>query len=214
MKLAEGVMIDAVFKKLNNIFHATQVSFRTGGAEAVIGALRQKNMEDPGGAVMATDLSNAYGSMSRQCALEAVRTHCPQMLGILCTHWESGSTTAQLQTASGWTVWNVERGTRPSAPAANPTFCLALHHALSETRKNTEHGQDDETRRETGELKVLAFAGDAFLLDTACVVNLFSGFSGRTTWLGAGVGEIPCVDPKPGLAGRDPDRTSARSEIV
>ena len=50
VKLVEGVKIDAVFKKLNNIIDATQFSVRTpGGAEAVIGARRQKRMEDPGG---------------------------------------------------------------------------------------------------------------------------------------------------------------------
>ena len=62
------------------------------GAETVIGALKQKGMEDPGGAAVATDLSNAHGSMSRQCALEAVRI---QMLGMLCTQWEIGSTTVR-----------------------------------------------------------------------------------------------------------------------
>ena len=80
MKLAEGVMIDAVFKKLNTTFRTTQFSVRTPeGAEAVIEALRLECMEDPG-VTVATDLSNAYGSMSRQCALEAVQIHCPQML--------------------------------------------------------------------------------------------------------------------------------------
>ena len=144
-----AVKIDSVFKMLNKIFHATQFSVRTpGGAEAVIGAL--------------TDLSNAYGSLWRQCALEAVRIHCPQMLGILCAQWESGSTTAWLPTADGWTEWNVERGKWQGAPAA-PTFCLAIHQALLVTRKKTENGQDDETRREIGELKVLAYADDAFL---------------------------------------------------
>ena len=76
---------DAVFKKLNNIFHATQFSVRTPReAEAVIGALRRKSMEDPGG-VAVTDPSHAYGSMSTQCPLEAVPIHCPQMLRILST---------------------------------------------------------------------------------------------------------------------------------
>ena len=108
---------------------------------------RECEGKDPGGAVMVTDLSNACGSLWRQCALEAVRIHCPQMLGILCTQWESGSTTA-----------------------------LAIHQALLETRKKTENGQDDETRRETGELKELAYADDAFLLGAARVVNLFLDF--------------------------------------
>ena len=49
----------------------------------MIGSLRQEGMEDPGGAVVAADLGNACGRMSRQCALEAVRILCPQMLGRL-----------------------------------------------------------------------------------------------------------------------------------
>ena len=101
------------------------------------GCDRSAETEEHGGpkrAVMVTDLGNACGSLWRQCALEAVRIHCPQMLGIIYTQWESGSTTA-----------------------------LAIHQALLETRKKTENGQDDETRRETGELKVLAYADDAFL---------------------------------------------------
>ena len=65
LKLAEGVMIDAVVKKLRQYIPRNTV-FGSGPqrrAEAVIGALRQKSMEDPGGAVVATDLSNACGSM-------------------------------------------------------------------------------------------------------------------------------------------------------
>ena len=78
--------------------------------------------------MVATDLSSAYGSMSTQCAREAVRINCPQMLGILCMQWERVSTTAWLQTSSGWIEWNVERGRSLS---------------LVETKKKTENGQDD-----------------------------------------------------------------------
>ena len=82
--------------------------------------------------------------------------------------WEhsarSGKAEAWLQTADGWTEWNVERGTWQGAPAANPTCCLGVLQALLETRKKTENGQEDETRREIGELKVLPYADDAFLL--------------------------------------------------
>ena len=72
--------------------------------------------------------------METECVGSCARIRCPKMLGIICTQWESGSTTA-----------------------------LAIHQALLVTRKKTENGQDDETRRETGELKVLAYADDAFL---------------------------------------------------
>ena len=136
VKLAEGVMIDAVFKTSANIFEAQQFSESTaGGAEAVMGALGQRSTR---GAVVATDLTNAYGCMSRQCALEAASTHCPRTLGILCTKWERGSTTAWLRTPDGWTEWNVERRTWQGALAANPTFYLALHQAAEEARKKAE----------------------------------------------------------------------------
>ena len=148
VKLAEGVMIDAVFNRLATIFKAQQFSVRTpGGAKAVIGALPQRSTKDPRGAIVVTDLTSAYGCMSRQCALQAVRNHCPRMLGILCTQWERGSTTAWLQTRAGWISWYVERGTWQGAPAANPTFCLALHHAISETKHRAEKGCNEEENR-------------------------------------------------------------------
>ena len=48
-------------------------------------------------------------------------------------------------------------------------------------KKKTENGQDDETGREIGELKVLAYADDAFLLGAARGGELFPELSGRTT---------------------------------
>ena len=75
-------------------------------------------------------------------------------------------------------VDRVERGERHVARRAccQPTFCLALHQAMLETRKKIENGQDDEIRRETGEPKVLAYADDAFLFGADRVVNLFLNF--------------------------------------
>ena len=56
LKLAEGVMIDAVFNRLATIFKAQQFSVRTpGGAKAVIGALPQRSTKDPRGARVVTD---------------------------------------------------------------------------------------------------------------------------------------------------------------
>ena len=103
-----------------------------------------------------------------------MRIHCPHMLGILCTQWERGGITARLQTASGWTEW--KGGSWQGAPVANPTFCLALHQAMLDTRKKTENGQDDEVYREIGELKVLAYADDAFLLGASHRANFFLDF--------------------------------------
>ena len=86
-------------------------------------------MEDlGGGTVVVTDPSNADGSMSRQCALEAVQIYTPTHAGIF------------VQTADGWTEWNVERGRWQDALAANFTFCLALHQALLETRRRDKKG--------------------------------------------------------------------------
>ena len=57
--------------------------------------------------------------------------------------------------ANSGRVDRVERGARHVAgtSAANPTYCLALQQALLTTRKKTENGQEDETRREIGEPK-------------------------------------------------------------
>ena len=174
---------------------------------------RSAETEGDGGprrAMVGTDLSNAYGSMSRQCALEAVRIHGPQMLGILCTQWESGSTSAWLQTAdakpSG--TWSEAHG----KARLLPTPLFASRSKKQETRKKTENGQDDETRGKTGEVKVLAHADDAFLLGAARVVNLFLDFlEGRLEHHGLKLVWVKshCVDPERGSDGRDSDRTSA-----
>ena len=66
------------------------------------------SMSDVRGAVVATDLTNAHGCMSRQRALEAVSNHYPRMLGMLCAQWERCSTTAWLQTPDGWAEKDVE----------------------------------------------------------------------------------------------------------
>ena len=162
VKLTEGVMIDAAVKKLAKLFEAKQLSVRTpGGGDAVIGALRHRSTWDPRGAVVATGFKNKDGCMCRQCALEAVSTHCPRMLEMQGTQWQRGSTTAWLETPNGWTVWNVERGTWKGASAANPSFCLALHQEVEEARN-----QDDEKRKGLDKLKVLAYADDVLdLLD-------------------------------------------------
>ena len=58
-------MIDDVFKKLARIFKAKQFTVRTpGGAEASWEKQVRRTID-------------ACGCMSRQCALEAVGTHCP-----------------------------------------------------------------------------------------------------------------------------------------
>ena len=145
LKLAEGVMIDAVVKKLSKIFHATQFSVRTPKESG--GCDRSAETEEHGG-----PRRSSGGHRSQQCVWQHVVCvgSCADSLPKRC--WEycarsgkNGSTTAWLQTADGWTGWtgsNGERGTWQGALAANPTFCLALHQALLDTRKKTETGQD------------------------------------------------------------------------
>ena len=66
LKFAESAVVDAVFPVLRQHFHQKQFSVREpAGAELVVGCVRQWAADAPGDAVVATDLSNAYGCMSR-----------------------------------------------------------------------------------------------------------------------------------------------------
>ena len=88
LKLAESIVIDAVFPVLRRHFHMSQFSVReAAGAELVVGCLRQVARDRPTHAILATDLSNAYGTTSLVAALNATRHACPRMLGLLVSQW-------------------------------------------------------------------------------------------------------------------------------
>ena len=147
VKLAEGVMIDAVFKKLNNIFHATQLSVRTlGRAEAVICALRQRSMEDSGSAVVPQ-----ISATRTEACRDSVRWK-------LCGHsahgcWESCACSGKAEvpqhgckqrTGGPSGAWSEARG----RARLLPTPLSASHHTKHCWKKGRRLRMDRTTRQE------------------------------------------------------------------
>ena len=124
---------------------------------------------------MATDLTDGYGCTSRARALRAVRSACPQLLGVLVTQWQPEVTTAWLQLVDGWTHWCVDRGMWQGSPAANPVFCIALQEALcgSQDCANNDCQGDDELREMLCGVRRLAYADDAFFLGKPRALRTF-----------------------------------------
>ena len=176
-KLAESAVVDAVFPQLRNHFHGRQFSVREpAGAEVIVGAVRQAAWLRPADAVVATDLSNAYGSVSRARTLRAVREACPQLLGVLVAQWEPGATTAWLRTDAGeWRSWPVERGLWQGSPCANPAFCCPLQRAIDDAlaQAKADAGENDEMQQELARLARLAYADDAFFMGSPAALCLF-----------------------------------------
>ena len=84
VKVAESSVVDAVFPCLRDHFARKQFSVREpAGAELVVGCVRQWAVQKPDEVVVATDLSIAYGCVSRARTLRAVIKACPQLLGAL-----------------------------------------------------------------------------------------------------------------------------------
>ena len=144
-KLAEGVMNRAVFKNLINIFHTTQFSGRTpGGAEAVIGALRQKVMEDPGAQWRAQ-----ISAMRMAACRDSVRWKLCGFTAHRC--WEycarSGKAEKPQHGCKQRTLNRVERGARHVATRAccQPLF---LPRAQPSRKQGRRPRMDKTTRRE------------------------------------------------------------------
>ena len=177
IKLAESAVVDAVFPTLREHFSGRQFSVREpAGAELVVGAVRQATWLKPEHAVVATDLSNAYGSASRARTLRAVREACPQMLGILVAQWEPGTTTAWLRMADGeWRWWPVERGLWQGSPCANPAFCCPLQKAVDDALDQAmqDAGGNDELKQELADVARLAYADDAFFMGNPAALCSF-----------------------------------------
>ena len=215
LKLAESVAIDAVQATLRLRFAGRQFSVREpAGAEVVVGCLRQRAWQRPGEAIVATDLTNAYGCMCRAAALRAVARACPQLLGILTVQWAMGRTTAWVGHAGAWASWKVDRGTWQGSPAANPVFCLALQEALEEAAAaaETEAGDDEELRQAVAVVLKLAYADDAFLLGEPRAVALILGHlervlaeAGWTLVWSKSHGWVPGTDEAPATPQRQQD---------
>ena len=97
-------------------------------------------------------------------------------------------------------MWSGERG---RAPAANPTFCLALHQAVEEARKKAGTDQDDEKRKGLEQLRAPAYP-DVALVGYGADSGSCLGFSRRTACslrVDAGMGEVACLDAWVAFAG-------------
>ena len=164
LKLGESAIVDSVFPTLRTHFADRQFSVREpAGAEVVVGCARQWAAATPEQALVTTDLSNAYGCLSRARALRAVASACPAMLGPLLTQWAPGASTAWMRTPTGWTQWGVERGIWQGSPLANPVFCVPLQEALEAARKESaeEVGKDTQLGKDIEGIDELAYADDA-----------------------------------------------------
>ena len=132
LKFAEVCILEMASARIRRLLEPQQVGCRTpGGAEAAIEALRAA-AGGRGVAVLQLDLKNAYGQISRDEMLEALRSDAPELARCAAAQWR-GAVCAWTRDGEGWRHFVTERGGWQGSALMQTAFAIALTWRLRAT---------------------------------------------------------------------------------
>ena len=82
--------------------------------------------------LIALDFKNAFNTLGRKAIYEAIKRHCPELLGFF--HWSYGGQ-ASLRLGEGSKICESSTGVRQGDPLGPLFFCIGIHDALAEVAK-------------------------------------------------------------------------------
>eukprot|EP00973_Karenia_brevis_P075883 10542066-Karenia_brevis.AAC.1 len=81
-------------------------------------------------AIMALDLTNAYGLFHRSGALKEVREHLPKLLGMVKSQWQTGESIFWMRVNGQWQRSATQRGGYQGLRLVTILFCCALRRSM------------------------------------------------------------------------------------
>jgi len=148
-KLAEAVVLDELVEAITKLFEPEQLGVGTADGNIILlralqnwchdieegnaQKLQQNDIENLE-AVLALDLTNAYGMFHRSGAIAEVRVSLPGLLGVVKAQWQNEKNSFWMRVDGRWVKSVTKRGGFQGLRFITVMFCLALKRSVREGR--------------------------------------------------------------------------------